>query len=135
MHSVRLHAPADGSTQDGDWEDEGAEFGGAGGRDMQFLSGELAHEKVIFLQLSGMATLADMLDGNASLAKYLADEGGDQDDDEDLKDDPLYQLDLAAHLRQFFQQSYEHDTSSLRQLVEQYLTDAEKSTLARALQS
>ncbi|KAI5481652.1 Importin 9 [Pseudohyphozyma bogoriensis] len=110
----------DAESDDGDdeWADEGGEFA-SGDKDLDFLS--------------------DMLGADSSLAKYMADNdsdaGGNDDGEEDLKDDPIYTLDIQQHLLSFFQQAYETNTNSFRQLAEQYLTPAEKDVLAKCLQS
>ncbi|GAA5887335.1 hypothetical protein JCM6882_002496 [Rhodosporidiobolus microsporus] len=103
--------------EDDEWADEGAEFTSGNERDLDFLS--------------------DMLAGGG-LSKYMnsgSDDGEDDLDEQDLQDDPIWQLDLSAHLASFFRQAYESDLVSFRQLVEQFLSDEDKGVLTHLLQS
>lgn len=102
----------------------------------------------------------DML-ASGGFNKYMT--GDDDDDDEeadeqDLQDDPIWQLDLhvrrarnrslsvssggadevgdrQAHLKSFFHQAYEADQTGFRRLAEIYLTEEEKGVLTQLLQS
>lgn len=80
-----------------------------------------------------------MLNPGGELAKYMedndSDNGEDREDEDDLKDDPVYLLDLRSHLLSFFKAAYEANSNSFRQLAEQYLSPSEKETLAQVLQS
>ncbi|GAA5974253.1 hypothetical protein JCM11641_003356 [Rhodosporidiobolus odoratus] len=103
--------------EDDEWADEGAEFTSGNERDLDFLS--------------------DMLAGGG-FSKYMTsgpDDGEDDLDEQDLQDDPVWQLDLPTHLTGFFRQAYESDLSSFRQIAEHYLTAEEKAVLTRVLQS
>ncbi|KAL8280102.1 hypothetical protein RQP46_007432 [Phenoliferia psychrophenolica] len=108
----------DSDDGDDEWADEGAEFR-TGDKDLDFLS--------------------DMLGTDGALAKYMQDtsseDGGVDHDDEDLKNDPVYSLDVQAHLVTFFKQAYEGNSNSFRELAEQYLSAPEKEVLATVLQS
>ncbi|GAA5867303.1 hypothetical protein JCM1840_005019 [Sporobolomyces johnsonii] len=111
--------PDDAESDDGDdeWADEGAEFAAGNEEDLDLLS--------------------EMLSGGG-LSKYMnsgSDDGEDALDEQDLADDPIYNLDLPAHLASFFRQAYEGDLNSFRQIAEQYLTAEEKSVLSHILQS
>lgn len=99
-----------------------------------------------------------MLGPNGSLAKFGQDddsENGIEDpDDEDLRNDPIYNLDIQVsifliamwvrvdmllvcliqtHLVQFFQQAYSNNINSFRQLTESYLNEQEKAVLGHVL--
>ncbi|GAA6011372.1 hypothetical protein JCM10207_008317 [Rhodosporidiobolus poonsookiae] len=103
--------------EDDEWADEGAEFTSGNERELDFLS--------------------DMLAGGG-LSRYMnssADEADDDMDEQDLQDDPIWQLDLTTHLTGFFRQAYESDLGSFRQLAETYLNDEEKTVLTHLLQS
>ncbi|KAK4699259.1 importin-9, partial [Phenoliferia sp. Uapishka_3] len=108
----------DSDDGDDEWADEGGEFR-TGDKDLDFLS--------------------DMLGNDGALSKYMndtsSDDGGLVDDDEDLKDDPVYSLDVQASLVAFFKQAYESNSNSFRQLAEQYLSSPEKEVLATVLGS
>ncbi|GAA5855822.1 hypothetical protein JCM8547_000374 [Rhodosporidiobolus lusitaniae] len=103
--------------EDDEWADEGAEFTSGNEKDLDFLS--------------------DMLTGGG-LSRYMesgSDDGEDDLDEQDLQDDPIWQLDLPAHLTSFFRQAYEADTTSFRQLAEQFLSAEEKAVLTHLLSS
>ncbi|GAA6037267.1 hypothetical protein JCM8097_008653 [Rhodosporidiobolus ruineniae] len=102
--------------EDDEWADEGAEFTSGNERELDFLS--------------------DMLAGGG-LSRYMHSDDDDEDelDEQDLQDDPIYQLDLSTHLSGFFRQAYEADLVSFRQLAEQFLNDEEKTVLTHLLQS
>ncbi|BGP14489.1 hypothetical protein JCM10213v2_002438 [Rhodosporidiobolus nylandii] len=79
-----------------------------------------------------------MLAGGGGLSKYMnagSEDGEDELEEQDLQDDPIYQLDLTTHLSSFFRQAYESDLGSFRQLAEQFLNAEEKAVLAHILQS
>lgn len=112
-------AVSDDGEDDDEWEDDGAEFARAGeADDLDFLS--------------------EMMGPGGALAGYGADDASDFDDedgeDDDLKEDPIFALDLPAHLKGFFQSSYAHDTNSFKHWAEM-LNDEEKATLGRVLQA
>lgn len=107
-----------------------------------------------------------MLNGGG-LSRYMtsdSDDGEDDLDEQDLQDDPIWQLDLSvrpapspplallrflslnrpkltnvnatqAHLNAFFRQAYEHDQSSFRQIAETFLNGEEKTVLTHFLSS
>ncbi|BGP06448.1 hypothetical protein JCM10049v2_002270 [Rhodotorula toruloides] len=103
--------------EDDEWADEGAEFTAGNEKDLDFLS--------------------EMLSGGG-LGKYMSSSGDDEEDDideQDLQDDPIWNLDLYSHLTSFFRHAYETDQTSFRQLAETFLNDEEKAILARLLQS
>ncbi|KAM0754424.1 ARM repeat-containing protein [Meredithblackwellia eburnea MCA 4105] len=108
---------AESDDGDDDWADEGAEFK-TGDDDLDFLS--------------------DMLGRDGALAKYMNDDGSEDgalgDSDEDLKDDPIYTLDIQSQLITFFKQAYETNTNSFRQVAEQFLNGPEKEVLSQILQ-
>ncbi|GAA5841531.1 hypothetical protein JCM3766R1_003978 [Sporobolomyces carnicolor] len=112
----------DAESDDGDdeWADDGAEFNDAANdRDLDFLS--------------------EMLSGGGGLSKYMmasgSDDGEDELDEQDLKDDPIYNLDLRSHLVSFFHGAYESDLNSFKQMAETYLTGDEKAVLTHFLQT
>ncbi|GAA5933997.1 karyopherin KAP114 [Sporobolomyces koalae] len=115
--------PDDAESDDGDdeWADEGAEFNAGNDQDLDFLS--------------------EMLSGGGGLSKYMMHSGGDSDDGEDaldeqdLKDDPIYNLDLRSHLTAFFHHAYETDSNSFKQLAEQFLNQEERAVLTHLLSS
>lgn len=107
LHDISSSAPTDAmgyegvegaESDDGDdeWADDGAEYL-SGDKDLDYLSGEY-HSIQMW---SGTDLVLDMMGAGGSLAKYLgeddSEDGGDQEGDEDLKDDPIYNLDL--HVR------------------------------------
>ncbi|BGP38381.1 hypothetical protein JCM10449v2_002313 [Rhodotorula kratochvilovae] len=103
--------------EDDEWADEGAEFTAGNERDLDFLS--------------------EMLAGGG-LNKYMtagSEDGEDELDEQDLADDPIWNLDLPTHLGGFFRHAYEADQTSFRQLAETFLNDEEKSVLTHILQS
>ncbi|GAA5946175.1 hypothetical protein JCM3765_000143 [Sporobolomyces pararoseus] len=113
--------PDDAESDDGDdeWADEGAEFAESNDRDLDFLS--------------------EMLSGGGGLSKYMmasggSDDGEDELDEQDLQDDPIYNLDLRSHLISFFHGAYESDLNSFKLIAERYLTGDEKSVLTHFLQ-
>ncbi|GAA5921433.1 hypothetical protein JCM3775_003046 [Rhodotorula graminis] len=112
-------APDDAVSDDEDdeWADEGAEFTAGNERDLDFLSEMLS---------------------SGGLNRYM--QGGDDDeedelDEQDLHDDPIWQLDLSTHLSGFFRHAYEADQTSFRQLAEAFLNEEEKGVLSHVLQS
>ncbi|SCV67876.1 BQ2448_5487 [Microbotryum intermedium] len=114
----------DAESDDGDdeWADEGQEFASGGlGKDLDYLS--------------------DLLGGGGGgLRKYLSDEGSeapgsDEEDAEDLKDDEIYQLDVAAHLKSLFHQAYTNDSNDFKTLATEYLKQEEKDILSVLLTS
>ncbi|GAA5868959.1 hypothetical protein JCM16303_000320 [Sporobolomyces ruberrimus] len=113
--------PDDAESDDGDdeWADEGAEFNAGNDGDLDFLS--------------------EMLSGGGGLSKYMmasgSDDGEEALDEQDLQDDPIYNLDLRSHLTSFFHQAYETDLNSFKQIAERYLTSDEKAVLTHFLQS
>ncbi|GAA5825501.1 hypothetical protein JCM5353_005327 [Sporobolomyces roseus] len=114
--------PDDAESDDGDdeWADEGNEFTAGNDQDLDFLS--------------------EMLSGGGGLSKYMmanggSDDGEDELDEQDLKDDPIYNLDLRMHLAGFFRQAYEEDLNEFRGIAERYLTNEEKAVLTHMLQS
>ncbi|KPV76594.1 uncharacterized protein RHOBADRAFT_52581 [Rhodotorula graminis WP1] len=117
--SQAKNAPDDAVSDDEDdeWADEGAEFTAGNERDLDFLSEMLS---------------------SGGLNRYM--QGGDDDeedelDEQDLHDDPIWQLDLSAHLSGFFRHAYEADQTSFRQLAETFLNEEEKGVLSHVLQS
>lgn len=102
--------------EDDEWADEGAEFTAGNEKDLDFLS--------------------DMLAGGG-LSKYMTsdDDEDDDADEQDLHDDPIWQLDLHEHLKSFFRHAYETDQTLFRQLAESYLNEEEKGVLTHLLQS
>ena len=80
-----------------------------------------------------------MLGSGGGLANYMedndSDAGEEREDEEDLKEDPIFLLDLRSHLLSFFKGSYEANSHSFRQLAEAHLSASEKETLAQVLQS
>ncbi|GAA6059323.1 hypothetical protein JCM10212_005903 [Sporobolomyces blumeae] len=111
--------PDNAESDDGDdeWADEGAEFTAGNEADLDFLS--------------------EMLSGGGGLSKYMmangSDDGEDELDEQDLKDDAIYNLDLRSHLAGFFHQAYETDLNSFKRIAEQYLTAEEKAVLTHFL--
>ncbi|WOO82150.1 Importin-9 [Vanrija pseudolonga] len=71
----------------------------------------------------------------AFLSDWLDDGPGEndaQDDDEDLKSDPLAQIDLGAHLTDVIRSSYASNDNGIHEMVAG-LTDSEKATLRGVL--
>ncbi|WVR07905.1 hypothetical protein IAU60_004948 [Kwoniella sp. DSM 27419] len=70
------------------------------------------------------------------LSSWLdGDKGGEndaQDDDEDLKSDPLAQIDLAQHLTDVLRHAYANNLNGMHGMVDG-LTEVEKGTLRRVL--
>ncbi|KDE03266.1 hypothetical protein MVLG_06259 [Microbotryum lychnidis-dioicae p1A1 Lamole] len=109
----------DAESDDGDdeWADERQEFASGGlGKDLDYLSDLLG-------------------DGSGGLGKYLRDEGSeegeeDEEDAEGLKDDEVYQLNVATYLKNFFHQAYTNDSNHLKALATEYLKQEEKDILS-----
>lgn len=112
----------------------------------------------------GACEEVEMLSGGGGLSKYMMANGGSDDgegelDEQDLKDDPIYNLDLRVsslfppllsedigltsdfvwwiqtHLAGFFRHAYEEDLNEFRGIAERYLTNEEKAVLTHMLQS
>lgn len=100
-------APADVEEDDGDgdWDDEDDGLGG------------------------------DNVDEFGYLSSWLDDGGNEndaQDDDEDLKSDPIAQIDLGAHLTDILRQAYTTNSNGMHEMIPM-LTDQEKATLRGVL--
>lgn len=86
--------------EDDEWADEGAEFTAGNERDLDYLSGASQSHTFTFSPLaeSLSSSLAEML-SSGGLNRYM--QGGDDDeedelDEQDLHDDPIWQLDLSV---------------------------------------
>nr|XP_019043733.1 hypothetical protein I302_08314 [Kwoniella bestiolae CBS 10118]OCF22663.1 hypothetical protein I302_08314 [Kwoniella bestiolae CBS 10118] len=70
------------------------------------------------------------------LSSWLDDKGGNendaQDDDEDLKSDPLAQIDMGQHLTDILRQAYTDGNSNIHQMIDS-LSEVEKKTLRDVL--
>ncbi|OCF78060.1 hypothetical protein I204_02066 [Kwoniella mangroviensis CBS 8886] len=70
------------------------------------------------------------------LSSWLDDKGGNendaQDDDEDLKSDPLAQIDMGQHLTDILRQAYMNESGNIHQMIDD-LTEVEKKTLREVL--
>ncbi|WWD20442.1 hypothetical protein CI109_104918 [Kwoniella shandongensis] len=69
------------------------------------------------------------------LSSWLDDKGGEndaQDDDEDLKSDPLAQIDMGQHLTEVLRHSYASNENGLHEMIDG-LTDIEKGILRGVL--
>lgn len=87
------------AAQDDEWADEGGEFA-SGDKDLDFLSGRLRPPSSPHKPELTLRRFTDLLGRDGSLSKYLdgdsEDGEADTSEDEDLKDDPIYTLDIQV---------------------------------------
>lgn len=104
--------------QDGEWDDvtDPAEYA--------LLSGiVLNYEK-------NLPTVTDFY--YADMLNNL-DEEDEEENNPDLKDDPIYKTDMKAYLTDFFKNCSAHNVNHFIELCQHHLTDIEKATLTQIL--
>ncbi|KAI5824132.1 ARM repeat-containing protein [Schizophyllum commune Tattone D] len=102
--------------QDDDWEEEGG--------------GEIGRINSQGFTKDEFAFLSEMIGPRG--VKFDNDDVLDDDDDEDLKNDPISQMDMQSHLVSFLRDCAQHNTSNFSQLVSQ-LTPEEQAVVQRAV--
>ncbi|ORX76197.1 ARM repeat-containing protein [Anaeromyces robustus] len=64
---------------------------------------------------------------------YIEDDGGYEEEDEDIKNDPIYQIKINEYLQNFFKSCASENTNNFMGICEQYLNDSEKKIIQGAL--
>jgi hypothetical protein len=64
---------------------------------------------------------------------YIDDDGGYEEEDEDIKNDPIYQVKINEYLQDFFRKCASSNTNNFMGICEQYLNDSEKKIIEGAL--
>jgi hypothetical protein len=100
----------DGEDDGDEWEDSGAVGGGCNSAEKRYLS--------------------ELLDFGADGNDFDDNNEGDNEDSEDLKDDPIYQMDMQKYLVEFLRQAYGQNLCDFTQCMD-FLSSAERETLHR----
>jgi len=66
---------------------------------------------------------------------YIEDDGGYEEEDEDIKNDPIYQIKINEYLQDFFRKCANENTNNFMGICEQYLNDSEKKIIEGALKA
>jgi len=64
---------------------------------------------------------------------YVEDDGGYEEEDEDIKNDPIYKIKINEYLQNFFKKCASENTNNFMGICEQYLNENEKKIIQGAL--
>jgi len=64
---------------------------------------------------------------------YIEDDGGYEEEDEDIKNDPIYQIKMNEYLQNFFKKCASENTNNFMGICEQYLNESEKKIIQDSL--